>query len=189
VNPHPIAQSEATDNLRRNKNVLRGLNKIALRIPQESKSFARNLDDAVAELWFTFQLAILRRAALAQIALGAARLIVPMLGALAAFPAFDIRTVWRTGFFDSVRRPVQVAPLSFRATPTRAIVPARKSPARTPWTVRRGASFRWSLVISFFAHKFRDDFNATEAARCSINGSSFYAGSLASNSSGISRFE
>jgi hypothetical protein len=149
VNPHPIPQSEATDDFRCNKNVLRGLNEIALRVPQESKSFARNFDDAVAELWFALQLAILRRAAITGIALGAARLTAP----LVAFPAFDVGTARSIGFFDSVRRSVQVATLSLRTTPTRAIMAAGESPARTPWAFRSRVGFQRSLVISFFAHK------------------------------------
>jgi hypothetical protein len=106
VNPHPIAQTEATNYFWRNKNVLWGLNKIALRVPQESKSFPRNFDDAVAELWFALQFAILRRAVIAEIALGAPRLIVPLLRVLVALPAFDIGPARSTGFFDSVRRSV-----------------------------------------------------------------------------------
>jgi hypothetical protein len=131
------------------------LHKIALRVPQEPETLARDLDDAVAEFWFAFQLPILRKTAIAEIALGTARLIVPLPGALVAFPAFDIGTARSTDFVDSVRRSVQVATLSFRATPTRAIMPARKSSAGTPWTLRRGASFQWSLVISFFTHKLQ----------------------------------
>ena len=50
VNPHPIAQTKTADNFRRDKNVLRGLDKIAFRIAQESKAFARNFNDAVAKL-------------------------------------------------------------------------------------------------------------------------------------------
>ena len=43
---------------------------------------------------------------IAEIALGTARLIVPLFYALVAFSAFDIGTTWSTGLFDSVRRPV-----------------------------------------------------------------------------------
>ena len=55
----PSRNPKATNNFRRDKNVLRCLDKIAFRIPQESEAFARNFDDAVAKFRFALQLAIL----------------------------------------------------------------------------------------------------------------------------------
>jgi hypothetical protein len=53
-------------------------------------------------------------------------------------------------------------------------MPARKSAAGTPGTVRGGASFHWSLVISFFAHKLRELISGSaEVAHYLVNGSFF----------------
>jgi hypothetical protein len=158
VNPHPIAQAKATDNFRRHKNILRSLNKIAFPIPEEPEALARNFDNTVAELRFSLQLAILRR--VAEFVLGASSLTVALLHSLLAFD------IGRASLFNSVRRSIQVATLSLRATPARAIMPPGKSSTGTTWTFRRGVGFRRSLVFGFFAHKFRDDLNAAEAADC-----------------------
>src|SRR5438067_11791986 len=107
MNPHPITQSEATDNFRRHKNVLRGLHEIALRVPQESKTLARDFDDAVAEFRFALDLTVRGRTTIAEIALGAARLIGSLFRMLVAFPALDGGNArWSGFFFDSVRRSV-----------------------------------------------------------------------------------
>src|SRR5260370_25338199 len=49
INPHAVAQSKATDYIGRHENILRCLNEVSLRVPQESKTFARNFNDAFAE--------------------------------------------------------------------------------------------------------------------------------------------
>ena len=56
VNPHPVAQSEAAHNFRSDKNVLRRLHKVALRIAQEPEAFARDFDDAFAEFRLSLNL-------------------------------------------------------------------------------------------------------------------------------------
>ena len=56
MNPHAVAQRKAAHDFRRDKNILRRLNKIALRVAQKSKAFARNFDDAVAKFRFAFSL-------------------------------------------------------------------------------------------------------------------------------------
>jgi hypothetical protein len=190
VNPHSIAQSEATDNFRGDEDILRRLHKIAFCIPQETETLAGDFDDPVPEFGFTFQLTILGRAAIAEFALGAAWLIVSLSTPLIPFPAFHVGSLCGTKFLDPIRRSVQIAPLALRATVARSIVPARKSSAGPPWSVRGGASFRWSLVVSFFAHKLQELISVSaEVAHYLVNGRFFYTGNRASKSSGISKFE
>ena len=61
INPHPIAQSKTTHDFRRHENIIRGLNEIAFRVAQKAETFARNLDDAVAQFWLALELTILGR--------------------------------------------------------------------------------------------------------------------------------
>jgi hypothetical protein len=56
VNPHAIAQAETTHNLGSYKNILRRLHEVTLRIAQESKTLARDFDDAFAEFRFGLNL-------------------------------------------------------------------------------------------------------------------------------------
>src|SRR6266513_1848861 len=49
INPHPVAQGEAANNFRSNKNILRSLHKIAFLIAQESEAFAGNFNNAFAK--------------------------------------------------------------------------------------------------------------------------------------------
>ena len=53
VNPHPVTQTEAPDNFRRDENVLWRLHEVTLRVPQKTKTLAGNFDDAFAELRFS----------------------------------------------------------------------------------------------------------------------------------------
>ena len=56
VNPHAVAQGKTANDFRRDENILRCLNKIALRIAQEPEPLARNLNDAFAEFRFSLNL-------------------------------------------------------------------------------------------------------------------------------------
>jgi hypothetical protein len=56
VNPHAIAQAKTAHNLGSYKNILRRLHEVTLRIAQESKTFARDFDDAFAEFRFGLNL-------------------------------------------------------------------------------------------------------------------------------------
>ena len=58
VNPHPVTQSKAAHDFRRDENILRRLHEIAFRIAQKSEAFAGNLDDAFAKFRLA-QLAVL----------------------------------------------------------------------------------------------------------------------------------
>jgi hypothetical protein len=56
VNPHPITQSETTNEFRRYENILWGLNEVSFRVAQKSETFARDLNDAFAEFRFSLNL-------------------------------------------------------------------------------------------------------------------------------------
>jgi hypothetical protein len=58
VNPHAVTQTKAAHDLRRHENIVRCLDKIALRVTQEAKALARNLDNAVAEFRLALDLTV-----------------------------------------------------------------------------------------------------------------------------------
>src|SRR5436190_2170996 len=162
VNPHPIAQSKTTHDFRRHENIIRGLNEIAFRVAQKAETLAGNLDDAVAELWLALELTIFG---------GIGGLI--LIGTLLVIS----RTCFGPGASPAsvyirhnlICRAIEIATLLvLRASPARAIVPSLESPAGTPGTFRHRVCFQRSLVISFFAHNYRDDLGPAEAEHCPL---------------------
>src|SRR5438552_849466 len=56
VNPHAVPQTKTADDFGRYKNILWCLHEVALRVAQESKTFARNFNDAFAKFRFPLNL-------------------------------------------------------------------------------------------------------------------------------------
>src|SRR5205085_8109601 len=116
INPHAVTQTETPDDLWSYENVVRGLDEVSFRVTQEAKAFARDLDDAVAEFRFPFDLAVLRRAALA-----ADRFI-------ALIPFIDARCAAALVRFNPLAGSIEVAPLFLGRSIARAIMSSGKSP-------------------------------------------------------------
>src|SRR5438552_9484221 len=173
INPHAIAQGEATNDLRRNKNILRGLNKIAFGVTEKTKAFAGDLDDTFAK--FGLALDLLARFGRAfqcfgsnRVTAGSARRIIPrLIVGLAKIV---------------VSAAIVVPPAAIAAAPTRATLLRRSS---------RSGSFQRRLFFVFFVHKLQRPIAryGERPAKFSERKFLFQAGNLANISSGISRFE
>ena len=64
MDPHPVSQTKASDQLGGHKDVLWRLNEIPFRIPQKPEAFAGDLDDTFAKLRFSLNLLVTRAQAL-----------------------------------------------------------------------------------------------------------------------------
>src|SRR5260370_1388559 len=134
-NPHPIGQGEATHNFRRNKNILRRLNKIAFGVAQKTKAFSRYLDDAFAELGLALDL--FARFGRAFQCFGG--------NGIASCGAGSVVSGGLVKIVVAIAAVV-ITPASISAAPTRATLVGRSS---------RSGSFQRRLGFVFFIHKMQ----------------------------------
>src|SRR5439155_8535522 len=173
INPHAIAQGEATHDFRRHKNILRGLNKIAFGVTEKTKAFAGDLDDTFAK--FGLALDLFARFGRAFQCFGSNR--VAACRARRIIPRLIVGLVRII-----VSAAIVVPPAAIAAAPTRAALLRRSS--------RSGSFQRW-LFFVFFVHKLKRPIarRGKRTAKFSERKFLYQAGNLASISSGISRFE
>ena len=190
MNPHAVAQSETADDFRRHENILRCLNKISLRVPQESKAFARNFDDAFAEFRLALNLlAIFERCF---------RFLQCDCRSSVSTPASSRRSgrsVRSGDEFSDASLYESLTIVRSEAIPrgrddavgdTVGVDDAGVAPVEAD-PVSSGAG--WFSFSSFIVKRSPSLAAGSGACRVSCSNKFFQAGNLASNSSGISKFE